>query len=70
MQTNLVGPSDSYINQFLIITHEKVSSFDCNPSQEVSSTFLDISKAFDKVWHEGLLYKPKSFFVSPEIYLI
>ena len=28
---------------------------------EVCSIFLDISKVFDKVWHEDLLYKPKSF---------
>ena len=51
-------------NQLLIITHERFSPFDCNPSLEVRSIFLDISKAFDKVWHEGLLYKLKSFGIS------
>jgi hypothetical protein len=25
--------------------------------KEVRIVFLDISKAFDKVWHKGLLYK-------------
>ena len=30
--------------------------------------FLDISKAFGKVWHEGLLYKLKSMDISEELY--
>ena len=35
-------PSDSYINQLLAITHEIFEPFDCNPSLEVRSVFLDI----------------------------
>ena len=53
-------PSDSCINQLLAITHEIFETFDCNPPLEVRLVFLDISKAFDKVWHKGLLYKLKS----------
>ena len=41
-------PGDSYVNQLLAITHEILSSFDDN--YEVRGVFLDISKAFDKVW--------------------
>ena len=38
--------------------------FGCNPSLDVCLIFLDISKDFDKVWHEGLLYKLKAFGIS------
>ena len=48
-------PGDSCINQLLSITHEIYSSFD--DGFEVRSVFLDISKAFDKVWHEGIIFK-------------
>ena len=59
--------SDSYINQLLAIAHEIFEAFDCNPPLEVRSLFLDISKAFDKVWHEGLIYKIKSMGISGEL---
>ena len=46
---------DSCINQLLSITHEIYKSFDVG--LEVRSVFLDISKAFVKVWHDGIIYK-------------
>ena len=54
-------PNDSCINQLISITHNIYRAFDANPSLEVRRVFLDLSKAFDKVfWHEGLLYKLKN----------
>ena len=65
-------PTGSCVNHLLAIrlaiTHEIFELFNCNLSIEVGSIFLDISKAFDKVWHQGLLYKLKSVGISEEIY--
>ena len=55
-------PGDSCINQLLSITHEIYKSFDDGP--DVRGVFLDISKAFDKVWHKGILYKLKQNSIS------
>ena len=51
---------DSCISQLLATTHEIHSSFDAIPSFETRYVSLDISKSFDRVWHEGLLFKLKS----------
>ena len=39
------------------ITHEICQSFD--DGLEVKGVFYDIFKAFDKVWHEALIYELK-----------
>ena len=48
-------PGNSCVNQLLAITHKICKSFD--EGFEVRGVFLDASKAFNKVWHEGLLLK-------------
>ena len=35
--------------------HDIYANFDQYPTLEMRANFLDTSKAFDKVWHEGLL---------------
>ena len=60
-------PGDSTINQLLSITNEIRKEFDKYPSRETRAIFLDISKAFDKVWHEGLIFKLKSNGVSGKL---
>ena len=48
-------PGGSCINQLLSITHEIYYSVD--DGCEIHGVFLDILKPFDKVWHDGLVFK-------------
>ena len=52
-------PGDSTVNQLLYLVSEIYESFECPDNLEVRAVFLDISKAFDKVWHPGLIFKLK-----------
>ena len=55
-------PGDSTVNQLIDIYNTFCKALD--EGKEVRAIFCDISKAFDRVWHKGLLFKLKSAGVS------
>ena len=59
-----IRENDSCVNQLLSIVLNIYSAFDAYPTLESRGVFLDMSKAFDKVWHEGLIFKLKSMGIS------
>ena len=48
-------PGDSTVNQLVDIYSSFCKAID--DGKKVRLIFCDISKAFDRVWHKGLLYK-------------
>ena len=59
---------DYCINQLLSITHEIYKSFD--EGFVVRGIFLDMSKAFDRVWHDGLTFKLQENCISGKLLLV
>ena len=62
MENNLISKNQSGFRpgdscQLLSITHESYKSFD--DTLKVRAVFLDLSKAFHKVWHKDLILKLK-----------
>ena len=41
--------------------------FDCNPRVDMRGIFLNTSKAFDKVWHKGLIFKLISYRIAGDL---
>ena len=52
-------PGGSCVHELISITHDICRASDANLLLKVRGIFLDLSKAFDKFWHDGLLYKLK-----------
>ena len=50
-------PGNSTVMQLVYIVSQIYETID--RGNEIRAVFLDISKAFDRVWHDGLLYKLK-----------
>ena len=48
-------PGDSTVNQLVDVYNTFCKALD--EGKEVRAIFCDMSKAFDRVWHEGLLFK-------------
>ena len=60
-------PGDSTVNQLIFIYNTLCRALD--DGLEVRAVFFDISKAFDKVWHKGLLVKLQKAGVSGPLLL-
>ena len=60
-------PGDSCTNQLSYLINEIHEAFEDPKSLEVRAVFLDISKAFDKVWRESLIFKLKQNGVSGKL---
>ena len=58
-------PGHSTTHQLIDIYHHICQAFDHN--QFSCMVFLDISKAFDRVWHAGLLYKLEQHGISGDL---
>jgi hypothetical protein len=57
---------DSAMNQLVYITDKIYKALETG--NEVCLVFLDVSKAFDRVWHAGLLYKIKGMGITGNLY--
>ena len=58
-------PGDSTVNQLAYLYHMFTEALDAG--KEVRTVFCDISKAFDRLWHEGLIYKLKAAGISGDV---
>jgi hypothetical protein len=59
-------PGDSTVNQLVYLYNTFLKAL--NEKKDIRVVFCDQSKAFDKVWHEGLLYKLKTFGIEGSLH--
>lgn len=60
-------PGDSCFAQLLSIIHEIYKKVDFWPTAGVRDVLVDISKAFDLVYHESLIFKLQSYGINGSI---
>jgi len=60
-------PGDSSIHQLSYLYHVFAQALDCKKNVKV--IFCDISKAFDRCWHEGIIYKLSSLGIGGDLLL-
>ena len=58
-------PSDSTVSQLVEIYYTIILNMD--KGKDIRFVFCDISKTFDRVWHNGLLFKLKHYGVAGNI---
>ena len=58
--------SQSTADLLTVVSNRIATAF--NKSRATRAAALDISKAFDRVWHAGLLHKRKSYGISGQIF--
>ncbi len=58
-------PGDSTINQLIHINDRILKSLD--NFEDVIGCFLDLTRAFDTVWHKGLLYKLEKYGIRDHV---
>ena len=54
---------DSCVSQLLSVTHETYK----DPQIDIRGVFWDISKDFDKVWHDGLIFKCQTYDIDGKL---
>ena len=60
-------PKDSTVYQLLCLASDFYKALDMG--KEIRIVFCDISKAFDKVWHKGLLFKLRKIGINSNLLL-
>ena len=58
-------PNDSTVNQLAFLYHTFCQALD--QKKDVRMVFCDVSKAFDRVWHRGLLYKLRRLGITGDL---